>query len=345
VSANDTAVVLSEKFLAHRCQDSHPENPARLEPILKLFDKPWLKALPVITPVLAQDRLLESVHSAGMIEALKMARGSSGWFDSDTYFGPQSIETALFAAGSGMELATKIWKGEFRRGFSLVRPPGHHATPNRVMGFCLLNNVALAAAAILNEKPTARLAIVDFDLHHGNGTQDAFYQNPNVLFISSHRFPFYPGTGSLEENGTGAGKGTCVNFPLNRPFGDNVFVALYGDVVYGMLKKFRPDMILVSAGFDGHFADPMQGFQLSSDVYGVLAEWLIAAAELTTGKILFCLEGGYEPEALAESVEVVMDRLVNLPRAAFTPALPRLEGDLSTVESLKDYYVPFFPGI
>ncbi len=345
MKANDTAVVLSEKFLDHKTEDSHPEHPGRLTPILKLFTEPWLSAIPVIVPVEAKDKLLTAVHSQEMISSLKSSRGSAGWIDPDTYYGPKSIETAWLAAGGTVDLALKIWKGEFRRGFSLVRPPGHHATPSKAMGFCLLNNVAVAAAAILDEKPNARIAVVDFDLHHGNGTQDTFYNNPNVLFISSHRFPYYPGTGSLGENGEGKGKGTSVNFPLDRPFGDNIFASLYGDVVFPMLKEFRPEMILVSAGFDGHFADPMQGFQISTSTFGLLAEILISASELTTGKILFCLEGGYEPQALAESVGEVMKKLITSPRNHFELSLPEQEGNLSTVEKFKDYYSPFFPAI
>ncbi len=348
MNSQDIGIVLSKKFLDHRLKDqepaSHPEHPGRIEPLFELFSQGPFKELSVIEPVAAKEQLLLRVHTKELLDRLSLAAGKSGWIDSDTYYGPRSVETALLAAGSSVELALRIWTGQYRRGFSLVRPPGHHATPSRSMGFCFLNNVALCAAAILEENPNARLAIVDFDLHHGNGSQDAFYSNPNVLFLSSHRFPFYPGTGDLKENGEGKGRGTSVNFPLDRSFGDDVFYALYGEIVFPILKEFCADMILVSAGFDGHYLDPMQGFQLSTEAFAVMADILMAAAEANSGKILFCLEGGYNVKAVAESVRTVTRRLMEFPRLSKDPVVPEVSGS-AIVDKFRDYYLPFFPAL
>ncbi len=320
----DVALVRSPEFLKHAPPGGHPENPGRLQAIHRWFEPGALYAdLPAIEMRLAGEADLKKVHAREMLERLAAARGGKGYFDSDTYYGPGSVDTALLAAGSTIELALGIWKGAYRRGFSLVRPPGHHATVQRIMGFCLANNVAVAAAAILAESPQARLAIVDFDLHHGNGTQDIFYDHSQVFFVSSHRFPFYPGTGTATERGRGKGLGATANFPLASAFDGDFFLRLYGEIALPLVDRFAPDMILVSAGFDGHFKDPMEGFRISSAGYGDLAERLIQLAEKRNGKIMFCLEGGYDPEALAESVGEVLGKMVNCPRKPFDPkALP-----------------------
>jgi acetoin utilization deacetylase AcuC-like enzyme len=324
----DVAVVRSPEFLKHAPPGMHPECPERLLGIHKWFEPgaPYA-GLPVLGIREAGESDLGGVHALEMIKRLAGARGRSGFFDADTYFNPASVGTALYAAGSTIDLALAIWKGAYRRGFSLVRPPGHHATDSRIMGFCLLNNVALAAAAILTDSPKARLAIVDFDLHHGNGTQDIFYDNPSVFFVSSHRFPFYPGTGTASERGRGKGLGATVNFPLATPYDGDFFLRLYGGIALPLVDRFTPDMILVSAGFDGHEKDPMEGFRISTKAYGTLAEQLIACAEKRGGKILFCLEGGYHPGALADSVGEVLAKLVSCPRRPFTPAPPPGESE------------------
>jgi acetoin utilization deacetylase AcuC-like enzyme len=340
----DVAVVRSPLFLGHAAPDEHPERPERLSAILELFhEAPRFRDLPAIEPRAAEPSLLRKVHAAALLQQLEAIRGKSGWIDPDTYYNPKSADLALRAAGATADLAAKIWSGEYRRGFSLVRPPGHHATPTRSMGFCLLNNAALAVAAVREAKPDARIAVVDFDLHHGNGTQDAFYRDPDLLFVSSHRYPFYPGTGALIEVGEGSGKGTTVNFPLDSRYGDDLFLSLYGSLVVPMLRAFRPDMMVVSAGFDGHARDPMYGFRIHSPTFRKLTEQLCAAAEATTGKILFVLEGGYEPLALKESVAGVLDALIEFPRAA-TP-LERVPDadDQALVERFRDHYQPYFP--
>lgn len=251
----------------------------------------------------------------------------------------------MLAAGSTADLALRIWNGEYRRGFSFVRPPGHHAVSNQAMGFCFFNNIAIAAAAVLEAAPQARVAIVDFDLHHGNGTQWSFYDRPEVLFLSSHRYPFYPGTGAFAELGNGKGKGATINLPLNSNFGDSFFISLYTQIVAPALEAFRPDMIFVSAGFDGHVLDPMQGFRLSTEGYAKLADLLIHSAEKISGKILFCLEGGYHPEALKASCAAVLNRILEAPRQIYSLSHDGKTdlGEAALIEEFRGGLIPYFP--
>jgi acetoin utilization deacetylase AcuC-like enzyme len=339
----DIGLIWSPLFLKHESAEPHVENVARLSAIYRLFEEvPEFAELPRLSLERADETDLVRVHAREMVSALSALRGTEGWIDADTYYSPDTLDVAEFAAGSCLKLALEIWRGTYRRGFSLVRPPGHHATAKQPMGFCLFNNIAVAAAGILHESPQARLAIVDFDLHHGNGTQWSFYDNPNVLFISSHRFPFYPGTGKLDEIGINRGKGTKINFPIATQESDDFFLSLYGNLVAPMLKSFRPEMILVSAGFDGHERDPMRGFRISTEGFGRLSEILVNAAELDRGKILFCLEGGYNPDALKESVAVVLKRLVDLPRHCFETETASQSSRL--LDDFRAYHSPFFPG-
>ena len=342
----DFALVRSPLFLQHEIAESHPENAQRLKSIYEIFDDPEWNNVPAISPSAVDESLLREVHAETMCDMTLPLAGQSGWLDPDTYYCPSSISVALAACGSTAQLALRIWNGEYRRGFALTRPPGHHATRDQSMGFCLFNNVAVATKAILQESPKARIAIVDFDLHHGNGTQGLFYDNPNVLFISSHRYPFYPGTGSLTEVGADSAVGTSINFPLPKAYGDDYFMTLYDRLIRPMLRSFAPEMILVSAGFDGHRSDPMGGFALSTQGYGKLAEILIAASEDQKGKILFCLEGGYDPNAVRDSVKEVLQKIKELPRGKIltSPAGLKVVPD-ATLKDFAKYYRQYFPEV
>lgn len=341
---SDLLVARSPLFLGHRIDESHPECPERLKVVLTAFDADErLAAIPQLEPRGASTEELRRFHAAEMIETLLAQRGRQGWVDSDTYLGEKSVDVALSAAGAAIDAALRVWKGDARRAFCLVRPPGHHATRAAAMGFCLFNNVALAAAAVLAEAPQARLAVVDFDLHHGNGTQDAFYSDERVLFVSSHRYPFYPGTGKISETGAGAGTGTTVNFPMPRPFGDETFEALYGGLLPPVLAEFRPDMLIVSAGYDGHADDPMNGFRLSTPGFGRITRVLLSAAERhCRGRVLFCLEGGYNPFALKDSVVESLVEMIECPREPF-PVETRFEPeDPGLVDSYRAALKPFY---
>jgi acetoin utilization deacetylase AcuC-like enzyme len=217
---------------------------------------------------------------------------------------------ALLAAGATADLALRVARGEARRGFALVRPPGHHAESSEAMGFCLFNNVAVAARALTAEAGVQRIAIVDWDVHHGNGTQHLFEAERDVLFVSLHQFPLYPGTGALGEQGSGPGEGSTVNFPLPPGCGDPEYAAVFGGVVLPILEEFRPEVILVSAGFDAHEQDPLAQMRVTSAGFRWLAERLCALADdVCGGRVVLALEGGYDLDALGESVYGVVTAL------------------------------------
>lgn len=341
---NDIGVVRSSVFNKHKAPIHHPENELRISGINELFNQSPFRDIVTVELEGVKENQLLSCHSHEMVRLLYDASGKRGSFDADTYFSEGSVEAAGLGAGSTIKLALQIWKGYLRRGFSFIRPPGHHATPLTPMGFCLMNNVALSVMAVLNESPNSRLSIVDFDLHHGNGTQDIFYRNPNILFVSSHRYPFYPGTGGVHELGDGKATGSTINLPLERSFGDESIVPLYRDIVRQVLRDFKPEMLFVSAGFDGHVRDPMAGLKVTSKAFGQLAEILIGSAEEMGGKILFVLEGGYDPVAVKESVEEVLNKMIHLKRSPI--GVPSLKGeDLELVDRFRDQLMPYFPSI
>jgi acetoin utilization deacetylase AcuC-like enzyme len=225
--------------------------------------------------------------------------------DPDTFTSPASYEVARLAVGATIDAARyAVSSGE--HALALVRPPGHHAEPDRAMGFCLFNNVAIAAAA-LRQDGLARVAIVDIDVHHGNGTQAAFYTDPTVLYVSSHQFPYYPGTGAASEAGSGAGRGFTLNVPMPAGSTDEDYASVYGSVVVPALEQFRPDAILVSAGYDAHELDPLAGMRMTTAGYGAVVALLDDVAARVCGRRLaFVTEGGYHLDALRECLEATI---------------------------------------
>jgi acetoin utilization deacetylase AcuC-like enzyme len=221
----------------------------------------------------------------------------------DTYVGPHSYAAALRAAGGLLQAVQAVLQGEANNAFALVRPPGHHAVASRAMGFCLFNNVAIATRYALREFGLERVLIVDFDLHHGNGTQDAFYEEPTVLYFSTHQYPYYPGTGHYQETGRGAGQGYTVNVPLPAGVGDTGYERVFAEILVPVARRYKPQLILASAGYDAHWADPLGGMLLSVSGYVSMARTLVALAEeLCQGRLVLTLEGGYSLEALAASI-------------------------------------------
>jgi acetoin utilization deacetylase AcuC-like enzyme len=287
----------------------HPEAAGRLRAIMPFLESEGILAkLQRIGPRDATPEDLALIHSRELIEAVRAASEGGGqrWIDVDTYVVPASWRAALRAAGGVLAAADAVRGGTVDSAFALVRPPGHHAGPSYAMGFCLFDNLAVAAAHVLARKGLERVAVVDFDVHHGNGTQDCFAADPRVLYFSTHQYPFYPGTGAWDETGAG----NIVNVPLPRGCGDTAFLAAYQDVCAPALQRFRPQLILVSAGFDAHFADPLAQELLSTRGYYDIATLLRnLAADLCDRRIVFALEGGYDHTALAWSVRACLDAL------------------------------------
>jgi acetoin utilization deacetylase AcuC-like enzyme len=311
-------LVYDPLYLEHDTDD-HPEKAERLQAILALLEESGLRsALTLIAADDATQADLELVHRPEMIRWVReQIEGGARALDMDTAISSRSYEAALRAAGGCLRATDAVLAGEIDSAFCLVRPPGHHATPGHAMGFCLFNNVAIAARHAIARRGLERVAIADFDVHHGNGSQDAFYKDPTVLYCSTHESPLYPGTGSWREVGTGPGQGFTVNVPLPMDCGDQQYRRAFETVLLPALRRFRPQLILVSAGFDGHFADPLAWMSLSCAGYYELALMLRQAAEeLCGGRIVFSLEGGYDLTALAWGVRACFDALLGNPFAA-----------------------------
>ncbi len=296
---------------------NHPENHDRLSQLLPTLAQYGVLAdLTAVTPIPATTEQLRRVHTATLIEQVREAalRGGGVLDHGDTYVTPESYELALLAAGGAAAAVDAIMTGQVRNGFALVRPPGHHAESDRVGGFCLFNNVAVAARHAQAAHGAHRVLILDFDVHHGNGTQRIFYSDPSVLFTSLHLYMpyyFYPGIGALHETGVGQGNGFTLNVPLPPHVGDKGYGRILTELILPKVEGFQPDLILVSAGFDAHWQDPLAtaGLTLTGDAY--LARALVAMAEkLCNGRILFVLEGGYHQMALTYGVLNVLNALL-----------------------------------
>jgi acetoin utilization deacetylase AcuC-like enzyme len=278
------------------------------------------------------------------VERVASTAGRTVRFDPDTQAGPDSWAAALRAAGAVTDAALRVLDGRLDRAFCLARPPGHHAESDQAMGFCLFNNVAVAAAAAL-ARGLERVAIIDFDVHHGNGTQHSFEADPRVLYVSSHAHPFYPGTGSLGETGVGAGRGFTVNLPLPPGMGDAEYARVYREIVEPIGRAFDPELVIVSAGFDAWGGDPLAPMALTAEGYAELAAVCLAIAEgAAGGRAVFALEGGYDLDGLAQSA-------VALTRALVGEGTPRMEPHPhgARIEPLLDRYrrafVPYWPAL
>ncbi len=296
--ANDLCYFYPTGHAAHY-ERGHPERPERVEVIRSaLADAGLWEKYPQLAPLSIADDLIQSIHSSEYMSLLEMTCRRGGYLDPDTYTTPASWMLAHQAAGGAAAIASAVWVGESRRGFALTRPPGHHAMRGQGMGFCLLNNIALAAEYLVKQHKANRIAIIDLDLHHGNGTQDIFWTRNDVLYISTHQSPFYPGTGGIEDIGSGLGEGWTANFPLPPGSGDIAFRTIMDELILPLLDQREPQLILVSYGFDPHWKDPLGQLQLSADGYGNLINSLCQWADAhCDGRIALILEGGYDLEA------------------------------------------------
>jgi acetoin utilization deacetylase AcuC-like enzyme len=297
--------VYDDVYLQHKAPPSHPENEQRLVAILnRLKGSDLWDNLVHIKPRKASVAELEAVHTKEHVERMSKARG--GYADPDTYLSEGSFEAALHAAGGVIEAIDRCRSGEIDRAFCAVRPPGHHAEAGRAMGFCLFNNVAVGAR-YAQKAGYSKVFIIDFDVHHGNGTQHIFDEDDTVFYFSTHQYPHYPGTGAAEERGKGKGKGFTANVPMPAGAGDADYIRAYGTVLPDLMKEFSPDIVLVSAGYDIRSEDPLAHIRITPEGIRGIVKGILSGADVPA---IFCLEGGYNLEALSGSVYLTVKMLV-----------------------------------
>jgi acetoin utilization deacetylase AcuC-like enzyme len=320
-----TALIYDPIFLEHITPPKHPERPQRLEMAIKVLEAlGWLQrdGLVHIPPREATEDELAAVHDRAYIRHVKegaeeVAREEqqggrkTRFFATDTYISPQSYAVAIKAAGAPLTAIDAIMSGEVDNAYCLVRPPGHHALPDEAMGFCLFNNVAIAAQYALDRHGLERVMIIDYDVHHGNGIQDIFYTDPRVLYFSVHQAPFYPGTGHSDELGEGAGLGTTINVPLPATVGYEVYEPVFRQVMTHAADRFDPQLILVSAGFDAHWNDPLGQMNLSTAGFAQLTKLIIDLAQtLCNGRLVMVQEGGYNLDVMGACVATCINLLL-----------------------------------
>ena len=303
-----TAFASDPRFQNHATGQGHPERSSRLAHTLDhLQAKEWFASLQTVEAVRCETEWLARVHHRQLIERARASceQGLPYLDTPDVAISAESFEVARLAAGTVLNLADEVAHGRVDNGFALVRPPGHHAEHNAALGFCLFNNIAIAARYLQDQHGLEKILIVDWDVHHGNGTQHLFEEDPSVFYVSTHQYPHYPGTGAYSETGTGAGKGATLNCPMNAGAGNETYTQAFSETILPAIDAFGPDMILVSAGFDAHQADPLGSINLTTEHYAWMTRRLMECADHhCNGRILSVLEGGYDLDALALSVAV-----------------------------------------
>ncbi len=310
---NKTGYIYHPLYLEHDT-GQHPENFGRLIAIENhLKDSDINTQLQRHEPRPATLDEIGLNHVAGYAESVqRQCEEGASSLDPDTSVSAKSFDAALLSTGAGLKAVDLVLDGTCNNVFCAVRPPGHHAEHNRSMGFCLFNNVAIAADYAIEKKGLDRVFIFDWDVHHGNGTQHSFYSKSNVYYSSVHQYPFYPGTGAVEETGSGDGLGTTLNFPLRAFSRDENYLALVKDKLIPEMTRFKPDLIILSAGFDAHANDPLAQMEVSTECYGAMTELMVTAAnEICNGRLISMLEGGYDPDALAGSVHAHLKNLLS----------------------------------
>ncbi len=338
------AIIRDDRYLDHRPGDFHPESPDRLRIIHGLLDREFPDILR-IEPRMATEDELALVHDSFYIQRVAETDGKAfTQLDPDTGLSSRSYQVARLAAGGLLNavdtlLAPDATAPAPRGIFAFVRPPGHHAEQDRAMGFCLFNNIAVAAAYAVAKHGLSRILIVDWDLHHGNGTQHAFYDRSDILFFSSHQYPHYPGSGRLDEAGNGPGEGFTVNAPFPAGFGDEEYLAVYSAVLKPIALEYQPELVLVSAGFDPYVKDPLGGMQVTGDGFGNLATLVREIADATCGgKVLITLEGGYNPDGLTEGVRSVLQAMTGPRWTTAGGTTPQAEKIIAAIASHQKKY-------
>ncbi|MBN2284704.1 MAG: histone deacetylase [Deltaproteobacteria bacterium] len=309
-----TGIVRDRRYLDHDPGSYHPESPRRLEAIYTILDGEDMRDrfVSVESRFATRDEIAMN-HSAWYVDLVAGTAGKRhASLDVDTQTSPRSYETALLAAGGFLNAVERVAAGELRNAFALVRPPGHHAEADGAAGFCIFNNIAIGARLALKKLRMERVLIVDWDLHHGNGTQHSFYTEPRVLYFSTHQYPFYPGTGRIAEIGSRDGLGYTINVPLPRGPGDGEYVRIYRQILEPVAHAYRPDLVLLSAGFDIYRKDPLGGMNLSVPGFASLTRILMNIADACCdGRFVITLEGGYNIDGQAQGVKAVLKEMRN----------------------------------
>lgn len=310
-----TGIVSDKRYMNHQAGPFHPESPRRLEVVYTMLEEPDMAGRFQEIPVRRAEREeLLLIHSPEYVDRVAATEGKNfSSLDPDTATSSGSYEAALLAAGGLCQATSMVLSGELDNAFALVRPPGHHAERNRAMGFCIFNNVAIAARYVQESHHLKRVLVVDWDLHHGNGTQHSFENDPSVLYFSTHQYPYYPGTGAFQEAGRGQGEGYTVNVPLSVGNGDEEYVTIFKKILKPIALEYNPEIILVSAGFDIHYNDPLGGMNVTPEGFSALTRSLMNIAnECCDGKVVITLEGGYDLDGLRDSVKAVLKELAGM---------------------------------
>ncbi|MFP4082160.1 MAG: histone deacetylase [Candidatus Aminicenantes bacterium] len=337
-----TGIVKDRRYMEHNMGSFHVENPQRLDVIYRMIDGEISFPYVEIEPREAHQEEIEMIHSSSYIQTIKETSGKDRVIlDPDTATSSRSYQVALLAAGGLLKALDFIMDQKVSSAFALVRPPGHHAEASRAMGFCIFNNIAIGAQYLIKKYGLERVLIVDWDLHHGNGTQHSFDRRSDVLYFSTHQFPHYPGTGSWNETGSGQGEGFTVNVPLTGGKEDQDYLFIFKNILSPVASAYRPEFILVSAGFDIHEADPLGGMRVSGNGFGALTSELLSLAhQHCEDRILFTLEGGYDLQGLKEGVKQVLLHMAGegIKPEIQAPASVGLEKELAPVIKIQKKY-------
>jgi acetoin utilization deacetylase AcuC-like enzyme len=338
------AIIKDDRYMEHNAGPGHPESPNRLRVIHDLINEEF-SSLPLIQPRLATTDELALIHDPFFIQSIAATEGKARCqLDPDTGTSARSCEIARLAAGGLLQAVDTLLTPHSALStphsiFAFIRPPGHHAEADRAMGFCLFNNVAIAAAYAKEKHGLKKILIVDWDLHHGNGTQHSFYDDPSVLYFSSHQYPYYPGSGNYDQVGSGPGEGFTVNAPFPTGFGDDEYIRVYSEILKPIALEYKPELVLVSAGFDPYIKDPLGGMEVTGSGFGALASIVRDIAEQTCGgKVLLTLEGGYNPEGLREGVRAVLQAFLKPLQAITAPAAPAADRVIRNIISIQKKY-------
>ncbi len=318
-----TAIITDRSYMKHFAGRSHPERPERAEVMIQMAESLTRDHLQIHAPREAAIEEIALCHRPEYIHAVERTSHLDRFdFDPDTHSSRDTYRTALLAAGGVLTAVEMVLDGAAENAFAIVRPPGHHALPGRAMGFCFFNNIAIAAESLIRNHGLKRVMIIDWDLHHGNGTQEIFYDSAEVLYASTHQYPHYPGTGSMQEVGAGEGLGYTVNAPMPAEFGDGEYLRVFDELIIPIGRAFKPQFILISAGFDCHWRDPMGDMQVTEEGFTQMMRRIKRlAAECCEGKVVAALEGGYNLEAIASSGKALIDEMGREPdEAALNPA-------------------------